>query len=432
MGDWLGGADGVLRRAKKGLPLATGRLIVKLVGIIISIMARPVLNALIPLIATELRTTPPIKKSSEQTRGRFLSCCRLAVVAIVLLVFQRVQAQNNPRTWDRGAGTDVWNTAANWSSDTKPTSTDTAIFSTTGGVPGAGTTITLGANQSILDLSISATNSFTISGSTLTLAGGDVTRSATTGTTTIDSDVTIASAAAWDIAGAMIVNGSIGDSGTQNFTKSGTGTLTLTNANNWAGTTTISNGTLEISGANGKIAPSNVTINSGGTLLLNGTNNDMIVNGAEIILSGGTISLGASMKVAEEKVSTLTLTADSIIDFGTLAGGHTLTFADSSGATWTGGTMLSILNWTTGTDHLNFSKKGGLTATQLAQIKIYSDGGSTFLGNGSLDSNFDVVPVAPVVPEPTAVLVGLSLLSLAGYRERRWLFRCKAARQRTE
>ncbi len=71
------------------------------------------------------------------------------------------------------------------------------------------------------------------------------------------------------------------------LTKTGTGTLTLTRSNAYAGATTVGNGTLRVNGSTA--AASAVTIKNGGTLAGSGT-----VNGTVTVQSGGTLSAGGS------------------------------------------------------------------------------------------------------------------------------------------
>ena len=96
-------------------------------------------------------------------------------------------------------------------------------------------------------------------------------------------------------------------------------------------------------------------------------------------------------------------------------------FTPSNGL-FTGGTTLSIYNWTEGVDHLFFGvdttglDNTGFGTGQLAQFSFYSDFGTSliprptgFIGMGE---------VAPI-PEPSAVATVMGLLGLIGWRERR-------------
>lgn len=117
-----------------------------------------------------------------------------------------------------------------------------------------------------------------------------------------------------------------------------------------------------------------------------------------------------------EALGTLTNSGASTIDMG--AGASILTFANSSGQTWTG--SIQILNWSGstaggGTDQLLFGA-GGLSAGQVGLISFvnpsnYAPGtyGATMLPSGE---------VVAVVPEP-AVLGTLGLSSLLVLRRRR-------------
>ena len=217
----------------------------------------------------------------------------------------------------------------------------------------------------------------------------------------------------------MTIQGVITGAATESLVKAGSGKLTLTGANTFSGATTIHAGTLE-AGAPGALgSTASVAVNTGGTLLLSGAG-DRINDSAAFTLSGGTFHTAG----LSETVGALTLSASSIIDLG--AGASVLRFADSSALTWTG--TLSIWNWSGnpaiggGTDQLFFGNGSGpgLTASQLMQVKFYSDAGATILpyapGFSAFTGGFgEVVPV----PEPSSVVVGLALCGLAGWRERR-------------
>ena len=225
------------------------------------------------------------------------------------------------------------------------------------------------------------------------------------------------SAAADLLISASVQNGAI--------VKADSGTMTLTGVNTFSGSTTINAGTLEAGAAGALGSTSAVTVNTGGTLLLSGSG-DRVNDSAAITLSGGTFNTGG----LSETVGTLTLSDDSIIDFG--GGASTLSFANSSGITWATGKTLSIWNWSGtpvdggGTDQLRFASNG-LTTTQLGQINFYSGAGTGLLtgvfGNDFVGGVGEVVPV----PEPSGVATVMGLLGLVGWRERRKVRAARAA-----
>ncbi|MCX6181391.1 MAG: autotransporter-associated beta strand repeat-containing protein [Bacteroidetes bacterium] len=136
-------------------------------------------------------------------------------------------------------------------------------------------------------------------------------------------------------------------SGTLALTKAGAGTLTLSGANTYTGTTTITAGTLQL-GAAARIS-----------------------NSSNVVMNGGYLSTGSGVGYAET-VGTLTLSANSRIVLGT--GSHALHFAASEGTTWTAATLLRVTGWqgnwncTTGTSGQIYTGSSAELTTKLNQI----------------------------------------------------------------
>lgn len=205
-------------------------------------------------------------------------------------------------------------------------------------------------------------------------------------------------------------------SGTGGFTKEGSGQIVLAGSanNTYSGATVVNAGSLVLSNSSGNAinSSSSIQVNSGGTLVLGASN--QIGDGIGLILNGGTFLVGASN--VTETLGTLTLNADSVIDFGNFgaSGLRQLTFANSTGISWTG--TLTITNWqgvaNTSSEFTDiFFGVGGLTTAQQGQIRFANQGNvaGTLLGTGEL------VPV----PEPKIYVAALALLGVVGWRERR-------------
>ena len=203
-------------------------------------------------------------------------------------------------------------------------------------------------------------------------------------------------------------------------------------ANTYSGKTTVSTGTLFLNktagvdaisstGATGTNAANTDLQITGGTVQLNASN--QIIDSAMVGLSGGTLKLNGVSEgttlAAGNGLGALTLSANSIID---LTGTSVLHFADSSGQTWSGGT-LSIWNYSgipftgNGSEQLLFGSNGsGLTQGQLDSISFYSGAGTGFLGTGGFAPGMDgeVVPV----PEPGTWMGGALALAAIGLMRR--------------
>ncbi len=161
-----------------------------------------------------------------------------------------------------------------------------------------------------------------------------------------------------------------------NLVKSGTGTLTLSGANTYVGTTTV----------------------NGGSLLLGASG--VIPDASNVTLNGGTLSSGSGAGFTEV-MGTLNLSANSTLALGT--GAHTITFANSSAVSWTANTILTVTGWT-GTNNGNSSGTagklfvgngfGGLTGIQLSRIRFNISG--TLYGAMQLSTG-EVVPTGGTV-----------------------------------
>ena len=209
--------------------------------------------------------------------------------------------------------------------------------------------------------------------------------------------------------------------GTNGLNKEGMGTLTLGGiiGNTYTGNTTVNAGTLALDKTKGAaaIVGTSITINSGGTLLLQAP--DQIAKTTNLNLNGGTFSTGTGFS---ESLGTLTLTSDSVISLG--ASLHNLTFGASSSALWSPTATLTIYGWSAtggigGTFGSIFfgANAEALTSDQLRQIKFDGYSGATLLSTGEL------VPMA--VPEAQTYLAALLLGGLVLWREksRRFLLR---------
>ena len=200
--------------------------------------------------------------------------------------------------------------------------------------------------------------------------------------------VNVASGAAGTMNGSdLTISGIISQNGgTGSLTKNGAGILTLSGANSYTGTTTVTAGTLAVT-TGGRLGSGAVTVNSGGTLLTSGT---------------GTLGAGTSVTVAGTGALTLGNSAS-------LSTTQTLNFAGMSVITLNNtspDSLLNIVDTDAGTTQPQFTAGTAYTAPQLDTLF----GVNSFTGGGSL---------IVAVPEPATWFGGLMLVGTFGFALRR-------------
>ena len=223
--------------------------------------------------------------------------------------------------------------------------------------------------------------------------------------------------------------------GTLGLTKTGANTLTLSAANNYTGTTTVNGGALSL-GTTGRLSSTaNVTVNAGSTLLLGSSVANSINSAAALSLGGGQLSMGAAgtggSRASSQTFSSLTLTANSSINFANLTGLSSLYFSNISNLS---NYTLSIFNYngsnpfggsssTGGEGQFTklYAATGGAFSSNLGNILFFagSDANSSLIGQGSFSgpSVGGFTQIVPV-PEPSVVIASLMLLSWLLYTSR--------------
>ena len=183
-------------------------------------------------------------------------------------------------------------------------------------------------------------------------------------------------------------------SGSGTLTKQGAGSFTLSNTNLYNGATTISGGTLNVTGS----LASAVTVEANGAIGSNGG------AGARLLNTGLTIEAGGGLDLAGATL----LTNGSSSNILNIATGQTLTLENL--------TFADITGWeyeeaAVGTYQLiagDFNVVFGSTANSVATAIDFGNGKSGYFTEGSLNA-----VIINTIPEPTSVLLGgLGLLGL--------------------
>ena len=233
------------------------------------------------------------------------------------------------------------------------TATISAVITGSGGIQktGRGTLTLTGANT--------YSGATTVSAGTLQIGAGGTTGNLGAGSVTNNATLRL------DRSNTHTVANAIGGSG--NLVQAGTGTTVLTGANTYSGDTSINAGTLKL-GAAGVlptgVGKGDVTVNSAGTLDLNGLSHT--ING---LSGGGTVTSGAG----------------GALTFGVGSDGSGSTF---SGSIQDGSGTLSLLKAGNGIINLSGTNTySGTTTINGGTLQIGAGGTSGSIGSGNITNN---------------------------------------------
>jgi autotransporter-associated beta strand protein len=218
----------------------------------------------------------------------------------------------------------------------------------------------------------------------------------------------------------VIANGSVAG----NLRKSGSGRLTLESNNTYTGTTRVNGGILEI--ASGASIARGVTVNSGGTLQVDGEISQAGTY-ATTIASGGTLT-GSGITSVWELIDNTVAAVDRGIDYDGIDVQGNLSFTGATTINLSFNLTNSLVDWTNalwsqsidGANGWKIYDVGGTlsggTGVVLSAANTWLDSNGLTLGSVRQNANFYLTQVgndlylnymAPVViPEPSAALLG--------------------------
>jgi autotransporter-associated beta strand protein len=194
----------------------------------------------------------------------------------------RYYAPTNMIFWT-GASTANWGDAGSWLAYGPPNGSNDVIFSQLDA--GSNLDVSLPQNSAVNSLWLEEESPVSINDYALTVNAGGINMVSSLDDATINSGVVLGTNQNWTIGQylALIVNGPV--SGPGNLTLAWLGTVVLAGANTCSGITTVSNGTLQVTGS-----MTNAIVAAGGTL--SGTG---VLAGPVSVMAGGTISPGPGL-----------------------------------------------------------------------------------------------------------------------------------------
>jgi fibronectin-binding autotransporter adhesin len=289
-------------------------------------------------------------------------------------------------SWN-GAASANWSNSGNWTSLAVGTPGPTAdvAFADVGAKNLA---TDLDANFSINSLTFndSTTGSVTIAssgGSTLTIGAGGLTTAPNTGAHVVSVPIVLSASQGWDInsANPFMVSGPIsGLAGTESLTKAGSGVLVFAGSNTYTGATIVNGGTLELASGGSLGGPAVVNVN--GTLQLDAGGS--LLAGAPLTLNnGGTLILNRDLSIVNPPLGTGGKVQ--------LNGGRTFTVNMTGDITWAG----SI------TGNGNFVRAGG----GFSPLRL--SGPQSYTGSTTITGAYLVLVPGTTANLPTGTLVDI-------------------------
>ncbi|MGD0258723.1 MAG: family 16 glycosylhydrolase [Verrucomicrobiota bacterium] len=192
--------------------------------------------------------------------------------------YVRIYAPTTTVFWT-GAGTANWTDSNSWLSNMLPNGASDVVFTH---FTAGNQNTTLDQNMAVNSLAFQDGGPYSISGNTLMIETNGIDTVSSSVNTTLNSAIVLGANQNWKIAQNLVlaVNGPV--SGPGNLTLTWLGTVALAGANTCSGVTTISNGTLQVTGS-----MTNAIVVAGGTL--SGTG---VLAGPVSVIAGGTLSPG--------------------------------------------------------------------------------------------------------------------------------------------
>ena len=269
--------------------------------------------------------------------------------------------------------------------------------------------ITLADAANVYNLIWNTTNAVSLSGSVLTLRSGNLSRNDVTGAEgiqSISSDLVLGASGSWTVNssdGQLAVSGVVSDGGnTYGIEKTGAGSLNLSGANTYAGTTAVSAGTLVVSNVSGSGTGTDaVSVASGATLSGTGSLSGLVtIQDGGIIAPGdggsGTLTCNGGLSMDASSTSAINLelgtSSDQIVVNGNMTLAGVINVTAVAGFTTTSYTIATYTGSYDGSSLAIGSMPAGYWATITddgSNITLTVTAGSDYVWDGDSDADGD-------------------------------------------
>lgn len=252
-----------------------------------------------------------------------------------------------------GSSSPNWSDGGNWLSNMVPTSASDVVFSY---LSAGNFSVNLGQNITVNSLSIQEAGPVSISGGALTVNDGGIDLLSSLYNVNLNAPVVLEAGQSWNAASGVALVASTNVTGPGSLTINGPGLIALEAANDYAGPTTISNGTLQVDGSlasqinlsggvldGAGVATGSISVNSGslsGPAVMTGP---VVINNGGTLAPAGAVAISNSLTLQTGSKTVVTLGLSQIYGLSNIVYGGVLIVTNAPGSL-AGGESFNLFN----------------------------------------------------------------------------------------